>query len=614
MTALIWQWQWREPLWLWVLLYPLAPLLLGRLWPRATARLIDRALWPWMLLPGRELGWRRWPFSSLVWWLAWSCLVIALAGPRQPDNLYRAGSTALRDVMVVVDVSRSMTAGDVAPSRLRRARLELASWLPQLRQSRLGLVVYGARPHLVAPLTDDLGAFRHYLAAIADDVLPTEGSDPIAALALALQQLPAAAERPAALLLLSDGGYDHQGFEAAWSAFESRLRARGVRLYAMGMGTPQGAPLLAPDGGWLQMGGTAVVAQLQEARLRRMAEQTGGAYARVAGDDSDWDALYGAGIARLGLAAAQTRGEAQLSWREYHRPFLVAAVFLMLLSLLRSGPRSAGTGRRTPLAMYLVMGLLAQPAPELHAEEAPGLRQADAAYGQQAYELALGRYARLPGYRARMGEASAAYRLGRYPRAMRQYTLALLAADSDRQRADALYDLANCRFQLGDYAAAERIYRDVLRYVPQHPQATTNLAIASSLREAVDARLAAGRPGRGPRSGRAAEGLEPGEGGLSLGKEDKDNKTQPFAIHGEDNNRQAMIERGIRYSTVASSSVPHDADRDWQYEVSDLQGLGGGGRQTGASQVRLWRRLFEGEEGFPAPQARPHPLPGRLPW
>jgi len=612
MTDLIWQWQWRSPLWLWALLYPLLPALLSGLWPRATARLVDRALWPWMLLPAGELGWRRLPVASLLWWLGWSCLVIALAGPRLPDSDYQAGRSALRDVMVVVDVSRSMTATDVAPSRLRRARLELESWLPQMRQSRLGLVVYGARPHLVSPLTDDIPAFGHYLAAIADDVLPTEGSDPVAALSLALQQLPAAEPRPSALLLLSDGGFDREGFAQAWHGLKAQLQARGVKLYVLGIGTPQGGPLLGPDGGWLSAAGAPVVARLEASRLQQMASDGGGAYVRLADDDSDWARLYGAGIARLGLAAGASHGEAQRRWRSYHRPFLIAAVLLLFLSLLRPVRK-----RRHPaaLAICLLVGLMSVPIPGLKAGTLDELRQADEAYTRQAYELAMGRYAQLPGYRARMGEASAAYRLQRYPRAMHQYTLALLAADTDRQRADALYDLGNCRFQLGDYAAAEGLYRDVLRYVPGHPQATTNLDIASSLRKAVEDTLAqqgrSGRPGRGPRSGRAAEGLTPGDSRLSLGKEDK---TQPYAIQGEDAERQALIERGIRYSSVASVAQPEEADRQWQYAITDLQALGGLGPQAGVDPSGLWRRLFETEEGYPAPVATPHPLPGRSPW
>lgn len=612
MMDMLLQWHWRAPLWLWGLFYPLLPLLWSWLRPQGARRFIDRALWPWMMVPADPRQWRRFPFAALAWWLGWSCLLIALAGPRLPDNDYRVGHTALRDVMVVVDLSRSMSAADVAPNRLRRARLELESWLPMVRRSRLGLVVYAARPHLVAPLTDDLQAFRHYLSAIDEGLLPTEGSDPLAALELALGQISPRDRRPAALLLLSDGGFDRSGFRTAWASLESRLSSRGIPLYVLGIGTSAGSPLLGEDGAWLKRDGAPVLSRLHQGRLRQMAADSGGRYHQVADDDSDWDELYRDGMARMGRGAASAGGEAEQLWHDYHRPWLMAAAILLFLSLLRRRTASrVGPGLWMLAGLSVLMGL--------HSHQAladDGLRQADQRFAQQSYQSALDAYARLQGYRARLGEGASAYFLARYPHAVRQFTLAFVAAETDRQRADALYDLANSRFQQGAYAAAESLYADVLRYAPAHARAKNNLAVARSLKQAVEQRLRQGdasvrRPGRGLRQG-PDDGSPPPDGVRR--QLDRQGHTEPFAIQGSSPNREALIERGVRYSRVVSSALSRAGTGEQQYDIADLASLAARGGVDGRSPSTLWRRLFEAEEDFPAPLEQPRPLPGRRPW
>jgi hypothetical protein len=152
----------------------------------------------------------------------------------------------------------------------------------------------------------------------------------------------------------------------------------------------------------------------------------------------------------------------------------------------------------------------------------------------------------------------------------------------------------------------------VLRYVPDHARARNNLDIAGSLKEAVARRLSeeekAARAGRGPRAAEAR-----GDSGRRLSDESEE-KTEPYAIQGDGPDREALIERGIRYSTVASSSVEHREDEEWRYQVGALQDLAGLHTRVGGAPAELWRRLFEAEEDYPAPVSEAHELPGRSSW
>ncbi|OQX07418.1 MAG: hypothetical protein BWK73_28040 [Thiothrix lacustris] len=188
---------WREPLWLLLTLYPLLLAAWQYFQQRHHAqRYADPHLLPWVQAHPPQHGWQRLISRPALWAMAWVLFAITLAGPRlpqaQPDTLV----DAQLDVLVVLDISRSMQATDIAPNRLQRAALELHEFLNTARNSRVGIVVYGARPHLFAPLTSDFAALRFYLQHLETLVLPTQGSNPAAALDFARSELAARDQPP----------------------------------------------------------------------------------------------------------------------------------------------------------------------------------------------------------------------------------------------------------------------------------------------------------------------------------------------------------------------------------------------------------------------------------
>ena len=195
----------REPLWLLLSLQPVVMLAITAL-IRHTRRdtYADAALLPWATLPANaSLTRRLYPHVFLL--LAWIAFAVALAGPRRVEKIIDTDISRATEVIVVLDLSHSMAARDVLPSRIERAKIELNHFVSHATGLRIGLVVFAAQPHLVSPPTTDKQVLQHYLSTLHTRLLPSEGSDLSAALAFAAKQLHTDVAHSRALLLVSDG-------------------------------------------------------------------------------------------------------------------------------------------------------------------------------------------------------------------------------------------------------------------------------------------------------------------------------------------------------------------------------------------------------------------------
>ena len=262
------------------MLAPLVGLALGgAAWIARQRRVRHAAAWSAEL--GAEAARRgRWVPVGLG--VAGLLVALALANPRWGRAEVRTETQAL-SVVLAYDISRSMLAEDVAPSRLRRAAEEGKRLVRDLRGDRIGLIAFAGRSYILAPLTVDESAIRMYLDALSPDLASRGGTDLTAPLAQG-RQLLQAAEGPAdrVLILISDGeGHDTLG--NAIDAAESLAEA-GVQLVVVGVGSLQGARIPLRDSvgnvtGYVRDPNDAVVvSRLEEASLRTIAEAAGGTY------------------------------------------------------------------------------------------------------------------------------------------------------------------------------------------------------------------------------------------------------------------------------------------------------------------------------------------------
>jgi Ca-activated chloride channel family protein len=277
--------------------------------------------------------------SLTAWTIPWILVVVALAGPRWDYanvQVFAPGA----NLVVLLDISRSMEAADTTPTRLARARQEIEDLLNRAEGTRVGLVAFATVANVVTPVTDDMESVRRALPALASDLVRLQGSRPSNAIARARQLLatqPSDSTRN--VLLVSDG--DFQDLEL--DAEVSQLRDQGMRLHVLGIGTTDGGPVPGPRGGALaDRTGTPVVSRLNAALLQTLATQTGGVYQTAGYRDDDVRAIL-----RATVAGAPARKLGDERTRVWHEPFwwLIGPAALWLLLEFR---------RRAPL--HRVMG------------------------------------------------------------------------------------------------------------------------------------------------------------------------------------------------------------------------------------------------------------------
>jgi Ca-activated chloride channel family protein len=215
-------------------------------------------------------GMRPWPWLALAWTLA----VLALAGPSwQQDKTaaYRAPAAWV----VVLDLSPSMDAADLAPSRVARARFLIDDILGAARDARVGMVAFSDEPYTVAPLTQDVATVRSLMPVLAPDLMPSAGDHLAPALEQAQKLLAASGSRDKRMLVLSDGFDD----PAAALRSAAVLKQQGITLSVVGVGTAGGAPLRSGDGSFAKDAqGQPHMARLNTDLLQQLASAGGGRY------------------------------------------------------------------------------------------------------------------------------------------------------------------------------------------------------------------------------------------------------------------------------------------------------------------------------------------------
>ncbi len=272
--------------------------------------------------------WRR--FAR--WALLWSLLVIAMAGPRwdyAEVQLFTPGS----DLVVLLDISRSMQVGDIRPSRLVRAKQEIEDLINQNQgRVRMGLIAFASVAHVVAPITDDSQAIRAILPAIDSDLVRLQGSRLGQALERARSLFAGQPEKTQhSLLLISDG--DFADNRRALDKQIRQLAEDGIRLHVLGVGTPGGGPVPGQMGLFLKdIRNQPVESRLEEDELKRIAKLGDGVY--LTADFRDQDTGEILRLAATGGDAVSSQEQRVRVWNErFYWPVLL--VMLLLLPAFR---------------------------------------------------------------------------------------------------------------------------------------------------------------------------------------------------------------------------------------------------------------------------------------
>ncbi len=310
-------------------LVPVMAALVTWAWRRRTrdlARFASPAMLGQLLSPGTNPGRR---VQAMLAPLVTGLLVLALAGPRLGFEWEQTKMEGV-SLVAVLDVSRSMDAEDVNPSRLVVAKRELRDLSELLRGDAVGLVLFAQGAWTRIPLTTDYATWRWALDDTQTGTIRAQGTSLSGALDAALRLLDHADGSGKAIVLVSDGeGHDE---DAKLDATLARVVDARAHVYVIGVGTAQGAPIPLEGGGFKKDDkGDLVSSKLDEARLAHIAEATGGAYVRSVPGDGDVRGLYDTEI-RGKLTASERGVRRDKLWHEQYAWPLGAALLGMVVS------------------------------------------------------------------------------------------------------------------------------------------------------------------------------------------------------------------------------------------------------------------------------------------
>lgn len=454
------QFQFAHFSWLWALVMIPLTWVLFFLYYRKTASqhkletFIDKHLIPYLLLGTNKKKKKIWN-QLFLWSVVWSCLVIALAGPRWD---FREISTFTRDqsLAILLDLSESMNARDVSPSRLGRAKQRIEDLLDLSKGVKMGLIAFAADPHMIVPMTDDKDTIKHLLSSLDTDLVYVQGSKLSPALDMAATALENEPGNNKAIIIISDGGFEDSS--AIYTA--QKLSEKGILLYTMGVGSLEGAPLRDRQGAVTKKNGSPIVSKLEQEKFSEISKMGKGRY---------FDAGHSEQLSLI-FEDLKKRGEIQEKisktqrlWKEHFYLFLVPILPLFLWWYQRG---------------YIIACVLFITATSFSNASLPSFfynqdQQGEQAYKEEDYSVAASCFQ--DPYR----RGVAYYRMGDYKSAEEMFRL----SKRPEMACSAAYNLGNSLVQQNKLQQAIVAYEEVLEQWPDYTPAKENLELVKKMLE-----------------------------------------------------------------------------------------------------------------------------------
>jgi Ca-activated chloride channel family protein len=441
--------------------------------------------------------------------------------------------TAASEIMLVLDTSSSMLAGDVQPSRIERARRKVRDFIDRATGDRIGLVAFAGTAFVLTPLTEDGRALRLFLDEVDTELIPVPGTRMDIAIDTALEAL-GKSRGPSrdsgavqvttdsqAIVLISDG--ESRASPEALAAAERAL-SQGVRVSVLGIGTREGAPVADQSGGFKRdAAGQMVVSRLEEDQLAQIAAKGGGVYVSSVSSDADLKALYDRGLKESLGTGGERSQRRRLPIDVFQLPLFLSFLFLVLDTWLRwcrsrtngasaresisvkTGQQRAASARSSVNSLFVTVALAAglfRPEASLASDFLnQGDRRARSFYNQEQFGEAAREWkerigsSEHPEARDLYNLGSALYRSGQYEEAAAAWTAASQAyaaeagqaggadqkAELQNRAADALHNLGNAELLRGKAENAIKAFEGALQLRPNDSGSSENLARARAL-------------------------------------------------------------------------------------------------------------------------------------
>ena len=276
------------------------------------------------------------PFYTIFFKLAlrtafFALVLIAFLGPSFGDSKKEIKSVG-KDIMICVDLSKSMDAFDVQPTRLEKVKYEMKRIVEAFNSDRVGVIIFSSEAFMQCPLTYDQNALNLFIETMNSSLVPSSGTDFGPPLRMALDKLdnqdgPSSRQKSKVIILISDG----EDFGEQTIEIDKEIEEKGIKLFTLGVGTEKGSQIMAGRGYKTDAQGNAVISKLNSSELKSLASKTNGQYFEINESRND--------VARLINTIGKIEGELRdarfvdVSANRYHF-FLLAALILLGLDLL----------------------------------------------------------------------------------------------------------------------------------------------------------------------------------------------------------------------------------------------------------------------------------------
>jgi Ca-activated chloride channel family protein len=264
-------------------------------------------------------------------------IIVACANPQIGTRLEEVKREGV-DIIIALDVSNSMKAQDIKPSRLERSKQSISRLIDKLQNDRIGMIVFAGQAYVQLPITSDYAAAKLFLSNIDTDLIPTQGTCIGCAIDLATESFVGDDNKHKALIIITDGeNHEDDAIEAAKQA-----HAKGVVIHTIGMGSPDGAPIPVFKNGvqtdfLRDNSGNTIITKLETLALEQIASEGKGQFIQASNSDDGLETILG----QINKMDKKSFGTKQFTdYEDRFQYFLAAGLLLLLIEFTITNKRS----------------------------------------------------------------------------------------------------------------------------------------------------------------------------------------------------------------------------------------------------------------------------------
>ena len=400
-------------------------------------------------------------------------IIISLANLRKATGSEKVNRNGI-DVMIALDVSKSMLASDIKPDRLSRAKQVLSRLVDKLSNDRVGIVVFAGKSYLQMPLTGDHSAAKMYLSAATTETVPTQGTVIGDALKMCFASFNANEKKYKAVVLISDGE-DHD--EAA-TKIAGQMAQEGVIIYTVGIGSPQGSVIIDAATSQIKTDneGNAVISKLNETVLRDVAEKGNGKYILFQNTDAVVNTI---GAELAGMDQRTVTDDSLVNYRSFFMYFLLAAfLFLVIELFLSENKRKRVINMKPAMTLLFIFSISVVSAQSV--DEKKAIKQGNEAYKKGEYDKASGSYQEViqknpDNATAQFNNGNALYKSDKKEESVKAYDNSIKLFGSPAEKSNAYYNKGVVLQNEKKLPECIEAYKQALKLDPSNEDARQNL-------------------------------------------------------------------------------------------------------------------------------------------